>query len=119
MIIDIGAIGGSPDAEDLGSQFFQGQGGNLIGCAIGAVNHNAQTLQCHVWRKAAFGVDNIAATGIFDLGGTAYARRFRIGPDHIFIEDHVSDFVFCFVQEFIALGVEEFDAIVVKRIVRG
>ena len=119
VLVDVGAVRACADAENFGSQFFKSQRGNFVAGAVGAVNHNAQARKRQLGRETAFGVNNIAPPGVFNLGGAANAARFRIGPFIVRIQHHGRYFVFGQVGELVTIGIKKFDAVVVKGVVRG
>ena len=119
VLIDVGAVGGCANAKNLCPQFFKRQRGNLVAGPVGAVNHNAQARKGQLRGKTAFCVNNVAATGVFNLGGAAYTARFGEGPLEIFVKHHCRNFVFRHVGQLVALGVKKLDAVVVEGIVRS
>src|SRR5215469_16749085 len=86
---------------------------------MGAVDDDAQPFEGHAAREGGLGMLDITAEGIVDTLGLAY---FVGGwPDVFYFtpENQAFDLLFDFVVELVAVRPEEFDAIIVIRIVRS
>ena len=64
--VDVGPVRGHADGEDLGAQFEQGGGRDLVAGAVGAIDGDAQTLQRQPLRESLFGDLDIAGLGVVD-----------------------------------------------------
>ena len=86
---------------------------------MGAIDHDAHSVQCEIAREGAFGVFDVAAQRVID------AHRLADFPGHgpdffnFSAENQAFDAVFDFVIQLVAVGVEEFYAVVIVGIVRG
>ena len=119
VIVDVDAVGFGSDAHDLGAEFLEGQGGDFVARAVGAVHDDTQSAQRHARGKAGFCVDDVTAACVLNLGGTADFVGVRIGPVIVLVQDHGRDFVFLFVRQLESLGVKELDTVVHVGVVRG
>ena len=63
-LVDIQAIGRTPNGNDIGTQFMKHLGCNLIGCAIGSIHHNLHALQGEVIAESAFAKLDVPARSI-------------------------------------------------------
>ncbi len=59
------------DRDDLGPKLPQGFGGDLIGRAIGAIDHDAQALQRKIAQKGPLGEFYVAGAVALDPHGAA------------------------------------------------
>ena len=64
--------GSTPIFDHLGAQFLEDGGGDPVGRAVGAVEHDAQPLQGAVGGEHGFQVDHVAAHGVVHAEGLAH-----------------------------------------------
>ena len=114
--VDVQAVRLGTDELDLGTQFTKDVGGHVIGGTVGAIQHHLQALELHAHRDGALAELNVAAVGIHHALGLA--QMGGIDRPHGFVQFRL-DGQFHLIGELEPIGGEEFDAVVVIRIVRG
>ena len=90
-------------------------GRHLVGRAIGAIDHDAQAVQPEIAREGALGEFDIARLAVVDALGAADVRRRWPGPASSPPSISASISHLHRVGQFLAVGAEEFDAIVLDR----
>ena len=103
--------------DDRGAEFPQHRRGHAIGRAVGAIQHDLQSVQPQSTREAGLGDLDIAPAGVFHAGGAAeFARAGHLGAE--IGAHHRLDAVFSLVGQLEAVRAEQLDAVVLERIVR-
>ena len=114
--IDVQAIWCAANGDDAGTQFMKHLRRNLIGRAVRRVHHNLQPTQRELVVKRALAELDVAPRCIFQAAG--FTKTCGVHPGRLFQQSGFN-FLFPGVWQLRALGTEEFDAIVIKRIVTG
>ena len=78
--IDVGAVGRDAHGHDVGAQFPQHFGRDLVGGAIGAIDHDAQAVEPQIAREGALGEFDIARLAVVDALGAADLAPTAPGP---------------------------------------
>ena len=63
-LVDVQTIGRTTNGNDICAQFMKHLGSNLIGCAMGCIDHNLHALQSEVMAECAFAKLNVTARRI-------------------------------------------------------
>ena len=117
FLVDVEAVRLDADGENIRAELPKGLRRNLVGGTMGAIDNHAQTVELHVPRQRALGVFDIARMGGVDAFGAA--QRLRLGKILGQIRRNQRlDLLFRFIGELVAIGPEQLDAIILKRIVR-
>ena len=106
----------TPSGIDLGAQFPQGLRRDVIGGAIGAIDHDLEAVEAQMLGKGDLGELDVAAAGVVDAPGAA--DQLRLGELRAVLEP-LLDRPLVIVAELVAVGPEQLDAVVRERIVRG
>jgi hypothetical protein len=118
LLVDVGAVGLVAVDEDLGTEFAKDAGGGLVGGAVGAIDDDAHAFERERAGQGGLGELDVTAEGVLDADGFADGfgggRMVSISP----LKTSCSIWPRC-VVEFVAVGAEEFDAVVGVRIVGG
>ena len=117
MGIDIHAIGLRCHGDDFGSELAENQRCNGISCAISAIDDDLQSMQRNVV-GGVLGELDVATACILDACGLANFVRWSGGLGRGVREDEVFDLLFEFIRKLVAIGSENFQAIVFVGIVR-
>src|SRR5690606_36330501 len=72
ILVDVDAVRLVVDGDDLRAQFPQRSRRNLVARAIGAIDHDAQTVQVDIARQRALGEFDIAIDITIDALGATY-----------------------------------------------
>mmetsp|Transcript_7323 Transcript_7323/g.12823 ORF Transcript_7323/g.12823 Transcript_7323/m.12823 type:complete len:277 (+) Transcript_7323:1049-1879(+) len=114
--VDVQTIGLDAEGNDLRPEFPQNLWRGAIGCAVGTVDHHLQTIQTHVRREGRFHPLHIAEAAVVDPFRAAdVSGLHRVHT----LEGHLLDRGFGVVVQFEAIGAEELDSVVFRRIVAG
>ena len=115
--IDIGAVGIDTQRYYLGPQFFENGRSNLVGGAVGTVQHNLEAGEIHLRWKGVFEENDVAAGGVVeaeslaDFGGGWAQCVYFVGFDQFL------NLQFNRIRQFEAVGGKEFDAVVLEGVV--
>ena len=118
LAIDVEAVGVDADGDDLCTEFPQRLGGNLVGGAVSAVDHDAQAVECQVAGKRALGELDVAILHAVDALGAAKIAGGGEPVAEIGVEQRL-DLALHRVRQLQPVGAEQLDAVVVIGIVRG
>jgi hypothetical protein len=118
LVVDVEAVGFDADGEDFGAQFPEGNGRDLVGGAVGAIEHDAQAGQVDVPGQGALGVFDVAGARFLVAMGAADLASAGEMLGEVAV-DQALDLEFDFVGELEPVGTEQLDAIVLIGIVRG
>ena len=118
--IDVLAVGIDAQPDHVGAQLGQRVGGDLVGRAVGAIDHQLEPVEGHRARHAALEKHQVAADGVVDTRGLAdfAGARAQMGERTV-VENQVLDPALGFVVELESFAGEELDAVVLERIMRG
>ena len=118
ILIDVHAVRFVADGNHVGAQFPQRAGRDLVGGAIGAIDHDAQSGEIDVARQRALGEFNVAVLHAVDALGAA--KVVALGQLLVqFGIEQVLDLAFDLVRQLEAVWSEQFDAVVGIGIMRG
>ena len=118
VVVDVAAVGLDSDLDDLGAQLPQRLGRHLVAGAVGAIDDDAQPVEAQLARQRALGEFDVAFLRAFDSRCTANC----LGGDQQFGGvgvDQLLDLLLGVVRQLVAFGIEQLDAVVVERVVRG
>src|SRR6267142_562771 len=119
IFVDVFAVRLIAVNDHVGAEFTQDARGGLISSTVRAIDNDAHPLKGHPSGKRCFGMLDVSAERVVNTDG--FADFVGSGAD-IFdftTENEVLNFVFDFVIELITVRPEEFNAVVVVRVVRG
>ena len=118
FFVDVGPVGIDANLDHFGAKFPQGERGDLVSGAIGAIDDDAPVVELQVARQRALGELDITLLRALDPGGAAYARgvgqQVRRGRIH-----KRFDLFLDLIGELVTVGPEQLDAVVGKRVVGG
>ena len=114
LVVDVQTVGRATNGNHLGTEFVKHFGGHLVGCAMRAIDHKFDTLECQVIGESAFAKFNVPTSGI--VQAASLAQTGGVSPDRRFIQCGF-DIKLPSVRQLGPFGAEEFDAVVGKRIV--
>ena len=114
--VDVVAVRLDADLDHLGAEFPERFRRHLVGCAVGAIDDDAERRKAQVLGQRALGEFDIAFLRAFDSRGAADAigvdeQGLRVGVDQIL------DLPLHVVGKLVAVRIEELDAVVVRRVV--
>ena len=118
IAVDVEAVRLDANGEDFGAELPQSLGGDFVGGAIGAVDHDAEAVEIHGAGQCALGEFNVAGVDALDALGAAEGG----GGGETVIQIAVNegfDFVLGLVGELEAIGIEQLDAIILIGVVGG
>ena len=115
-LIDVEAVGRSARHDDLRPELLEDPGSDVIGGAVGAVQHHPQPLQTEPPVHGGLAELDVAPSCVGDARCLAQPVRFH--ADHLQLQMRL-DLRFQIVPNLVAVAVEELDAIVAVGIVRG
>ena len=118
FLVDVEAVGLDADLDDLGAELPQRVGRDLVGGAVGAVDHDAQAFERQIARQRALGEFDVAVLHAVDALGAAEIGRLREPLGEVAV-DQLLDLELDLVGQLVAVRTEQLDAVVVVRIVRG
>ena len=116
IAVDVQTIGRAADAHHLGPELMQYGRRDLVGSAMGRIDHDLQTLEGQIAGKRGFAKLDVTAGGIVEAPRLAQVGRG--GPLRRLVQGGL-DLALPVVAEFAALGAEELDAVVLERVVAG
>src|SRR5207253_2197749 len=87
--------------------------------AMSAIDDDAHPFQCEISREGTFGVFDVTTERVVHTNG--FADMLGGGTNHFDVaaENEIFDFAFDGVVEFVTIGAEKFNAVVIVGIVRG
>ena len=116
VLVDVEAVGGDPDRNHFGAKLPQGFGRDMVGGAVGAIEHDLEAVEAQMLGEGRLGEVDIAAARIVDSAGAP--DQLRSGELRLLLQPPL-DRALGVVAELIAVGPEQLDSIVRERIVRG
>ena len=116
VFVDVQAIGRTANGNDFGTQFVKHFGSDLIGRAMGCIDHNSHALERKLIAEGALTKLDVATRSIIQTLG--FAQLSRCDPDGRFV-DQLFNRKLPIICELGAFGTEKLDAIVVIGIVAG
>ena len=119
MKIDVQPVRFAPQPDYFRPQLFQSHGGYMVVGSVRAIKNGPHVRKVEVGGKAVFKVNYIAPRAVFYAESPTHFVRGRVVPPDGLIQNHAFNGVFGFVIQFEAVPVEQLDAVVMKRIVRG
>ena len=121
IAVDVGAVGLDGDRNHLGAELPQHGRRHLVGGAVGAIDDDLQAVERGALREAVLHELDVAARCVVDPLGAAEAVALRqLTPLAAIVDGHAGlDLGFDVVRQLVAVGPEQLDAVVLKRIVGG
>ena len=117
-MIDVEAVRLDADGDDLGAKLPERFRRDLVGGAVSAVDHDAQSLEAHVAGQGALGEFDIARAHVVDAAGAAEFRGRGELARQIAVDEFL-DLLFDLVGELVTVRTEKLDAVVLEGIMRG
>ena len=118
FLVDVETVRLDADRDHVGAQLPQRFRHHLVGGAMGAIDHHAQTVEAEVARKRALGEFDVAVVDAVDAAGAAEAGALREFSAEILVEQ-LLDLLLDVVGQFEAERPEQLDAVVLEQVVRG
>ncbi len=118
-LVDVLAVGGDPERHHAGPELLEHLGGDLVGGPVPAIDRHRKAVEREMPREGGLHEDVVPpdrvvdAKRLADLRGRRPQRVDRVGEHQPF------DLSLDLVGQLEALAVEELDAVVLKRVVRG
>lgn len=119
LFVNVRAIGLIGDDDDFRTQFPEHTGSGFIRRAVGAINHNAHSFKCEASRERGFGLLDVSSQGVVYADGFANGTGGGANVLDLAAEDEAFDLRFNRVIQFVTVGAEEFNSVIVVRIMRG
>ena len=118
ILVDVEAVRIDADLDHIGAKLPQRLGRNLVGRAVGAIDHRPDAVEAEVLGQRALGELDIALARAVDAGRPAdlLGRGEQLG--HV-AEHQLLDLELGVVGELVAVGPEQLDAVIGEGIVRG
>ena len=116
FVVDVHSIRRAADGDHIGAQFVKHLGRNLVGRAMGCIDHDAQALEREVVGEHTFAKFDVTpwrivqATRPTKVARTGPSRRLGQRSFHLQLPG---------VIQLVAIATEELDAVVCKRVVAG
>jgi hypothetical protein len=117
--IDILPIRLNAKWDHLCSQLLKNRRGYPIGGSVSAIDNDTKPLQCQMVGKGIFEKDHIPPNGVVNPVGLSYLAGRRSKGVKVIRKDKLLDPIFHLVGKFEAVLREDFDPIVVVRIMRS
>src|SRR5689334_17657797 len=117
--VDVHSVGLIVGDDHFGSELAQNAGTRFVGCAIRYVDGNPQLFERHFSREARLSEFNIPSKGVINPGGTSNVTSRRPNVVDSAGENQVFDLRLDLIVKFVAVMPEEFNAVVLIRIMRG
>ena len=116
VVVDIHTVGRATDGAHLRAEFAQHGGGDLVGRAVGCIHHQLQAFERQISREHALAKFNIAPGSVVESPGFAQVRGVHPGRRLL---QHGFHIALPGVGQLAAVGAEELDAVIGKRVVAG
>ena len=116
LFVDVEAVRLAAHRDNLSAQLAEDIGGNVIGRTVRAVHHHFQRAEAQFVGKGAFTKFNVAPGGINDTAGFAQLCRIQAGE---FFLHFGFNRLFHIIRQLGALNGEEFNTVVVERVMRS
>ena len=116
VVVDVEAVGRDAERDHLGAQLPQRLGRDVVGGAVGAIDHDLEPVEPQMLGEGGLGEVDVAAARVVDPPGAA--DHLRLGELRALLEP-LLDRLLVLVAELVAVGAEQLDAVVGERIVRG
>ena len=113
--VDVQPVRLRADGDDVGAELMEYRRRHVVGGAVRAVDDDAPALEIELGREGALAEFDVAAAGILDPARLAELRRRHAGERLL---HHAFDRVLDAVRKLRARLREEFDPVVVERVVR-
>ena len=117
--VDVHAVGLVAINDDFRAKFAQDAGRGFVGGAVRAVHHHPQAFERQTARKRGLGKFDVTPERVVNAHRLANFTGGRADVFDFAAENEVFDLALNFVVELVAVGSEEFDAVVGVGIVRG
>ncbi len=118
IAVDVEAVRLDADGNHFRTEFPKRLGRHAIGRAVGAIHHDAQSIERHVFRQRPLGKFYVAILHAVDALGAPQRRRLRQPLGEIGI-DQPFDLSLVVVREFEAVRGEQFYPVVVVEVMRS
>ena len=118
-VIDVGSVGRLVNDFDVGAQFMEGVGGDLVRGAVGGVQNDLHAFHGKIAGEGVFGEDNVASVHAVQTIRLPDVRSPGGQVGKFVVEDQVFDKVFLLVGKLVAVAAENFQTVVLERIVRS
>ena len=118
ILVDVEAVWIDADLDHVGAKLPQRLGGNLVGRAIGAIDHRPDAVEAEVLGQRALGELDIALACAVDAGRPADLLRCGEQVGHV-AQHQLFNLELGVVGELVAVRPEQLDAVVGEGIVRG
>ena len=116
--IDVEPVRLDADLDHLRAELPQRLGSDLVGRAVGAVDHDAQAFERDVAGKRPLGVFDVARLDVVDALGAPEVRRAGEHRRDVAVHQRL-DPRLDLVRQLVSVGAEQLDAVVLVRVVRG
>jgi hypothetical protein len=119
VVVDVVAIGGGVDGDDFGAELAEDLRGDFAGGAVGAIDDDFHAVEAFGEGEGVLSHHLVEACGVIEVGEASDAEADDGGGVHAFLKDDVFEAFFGFGGAFVAVALEDFEAVVFKGIVRG
>ena len=116
FVVDVETIGRATDGNHFRTQFMKHLGRDVVRRTVCRINHHFHAFERQVMRKSALAKLDVTPCRIVQTA--RFTQRCRIRPLRSFVQSRFNR-RFPVVRQFCALGAEEFNAIIRKRVVAG
>ena len=116
FFIDVESIRLTAHGDHLSAQLAENTRGDMVSRAVSAIDHHLQGVEAQLVRKGAFAKLDIAASGVDDTAG--FAQLGGINAGQLFFHFGFNGF-FNFIRELSPFDREEFNAVIIERIMRS
>src|SRR5437588_4967046 len=111
--MDVRAVGRNADRDNLGPKLPKSLGRNVIRSAVGAIDHDLETVEPQMLGESVLGELDVAAACVVDPAGAA--DHLGLGELRLLFEASL-DVPLGFVAELVAIRAEQLDAVVGERV---
>ncbi len=113
--VDVEAVGLDPERDDLGPKLPQRVRRDVISGAIGTIDNDLEAVEPKLLGKCRFRIVHITSAGV--VNPASAADHLRLGKLGSLLKPGL-DRALVVVAQFVAVGAEQLDAVVRKRVVR-
>ncbi len=118
LLVDVGAVRADANLDHLGPEFVEGGGRDLVGGAVGAIDHHPEARQAHLAREGGLDDLDVARLGVVDPLHPAKIARGRQAFVQALVHEGF-DLKLALVRQLVAVRPEQLDAVVAEGVVRG
>jgi len=118
MIVNIQTIRGVVNDVKVGAKFTKNFGSNPVGGSVGRIHDDFHSFHRQIAGKSILQKVDIPAVNVVNAGSLAHIFRFRQQFIEFIPENHGFDFVLLLIGQLEAIGIEDFQAVVLIGIVR-